>query len=188
MNNLETLYLTQRSEWRAWLEKYHNNKLEVWLIYPKKNSGKPRILYNDAVEEALCFGWIDSINKKLDEENTIQRFSPRNPKSTFSQPNKERLNWLYRRDMIHKSQLLEIEEVIKEEFIFPKDIMFKIKSDQEVVKKYKTFSSSYQRIRIAFIDSARNRPEEFEKRLNNFLEKTREGKLIKGFGGIEKYY
>ena len=185
---METLYLTDRIDWRYWLQKNFDKKPEVWLIYPKKSSGKPRILYNDAVEEALCFGWIDSINKKLDEENTIPRFSPRNPKSKFSQPNKERLNWLYRKDMIHKSQIPAVEEVLKEEFVFPEDIINAIKKDPEIVKNYKKLSPAYQRIRIAFIDAARKRPEEFEKRLRNFLEKTKKGELIKGFGGIEKYY
>ena len=185
---MEQLYFTDRNDWRTWLEANYDKKSEVWLVYPKKSSGKSRIEYNEAVEEALCFGWIDSINKKLDEESTIQRFTPRKPKSSFSQPNKERLNWLYRRDMIHKSQLLAVEEVIKEEFVFPSDIMEKIRSDKETVKHYKGFSPAYQRIRIAYIEAARNRPEEFEKRINNFMKNTREGKMIKGFGGIEKYY
>ena len=72
-----TLYVSERTVWRAWLEKHFDTEVEIWLIYPKKDAGKPRILYNDAVEEALCFGWIDSIVKSLDEESSVQRFSPR---------------------------------------------------------------------------------------------------------------
>jgi uncharacterized protein YdeI (YjbR/CyaY-like superfamily) len=63
-----TLYVTDRKEWRAWLSKNHDKENEIWLIYYRKSSGKRRIPYNDAVEEALCFGWIDSINKNIDKE------------------------------------------------------------------------------------------------------------------------
>ena len=78
----ETIYFADRKNWRKWLEKNFDRKKEIWLLYPKKTSGKPRIPYNDAVEEALCFGWIDSTFKKIDEENNAQRFTPRNPRST----------------------------------------------------------------------------------------------------------
>ena len=66
-------------------------------IYNRKK-GQQRIQYNDAVEEALCFGWIDSINKTLDKDHTIQRFTPRQSKSSYSQPNKERLKWLAKKN------------------------------------------------------------------------------------------
>jgi uncharacterized protein YdeI (YjbR/CyaY-like superfamily) len=101
MKNPETLYVTDRKDWRKWLVKNFDKEKEVWLIYPKKSSGKRRIAYNDAVEEALCFGWIDSTVKSFDEESSIQRFSPRNPKSTYSQQNKERIKWLLEHGMIH---------------------------------------------------------------------------------------
>ena len=88
MEIAQTLYVTNRDDWRAWLEKNSHSEKEVWLVYYRKEAEKPRIPYNDAVEEALCFGWIDSINKKLDEERNVQRFSPRRPKSEYSQTNK----------------------------------------------------------------------------------------------------
>ena len=182
------MFLTSRAEWRTWLEKNFRKESEAWLIYPKKSTGKDRIPYNDAVEEALCFGWIDSINKAYDEDHTIQRFTPRNPKSSYSQPNKERLQWLAERDLVHPDLIGQVNEVISEVFIFPKDILDAIKKDKAVWGNYKQFSEPYKRIRIAYIDAARKRPEEFEKRLKNFIEKTLEGKMIKGFGGIEKYY
>ena len=74
------------------------------------------------------------------------------------------------------------------EFIFPEDILNAIRDDEIAWKNYQEFSEPYKRIRIAYIDAARKRPEEFKKRLNSFLEKTRNGKMIVGFGGIEKYY
>lgn len=66
MEITKTLYVTNRSEWRRWLSEHHATELEIWLVYYRKDSGKPRIPYNDAVEEALCFGWIDSTEKKIE--------------------------------------------------------------------------------------------------------------------------
>ena len=100
MNVGKTLYVTDRQKWRAWLAENYDKEKEIWLIYPKKASGKPRILYNDAVEEALCFGWIDSTAKRIDENSYAQRFSPRNPKSTYSESNKQRLRELVKEGMV----------------------------------------------------------------------------------------
>ena len=187
MDKFKTLYVTDRKRWRKWLEVNFNKKKEIWLIYPNKSSVKPRILYNDAVEEALCFGWIDSTVKKIDEESHIQRFSPRNPKSSYSQANKERLRWLLKENLIHPSMHESVKKVLKEKFVFPSDIINAIKKDKKVWENYQKFSPAYKRIRIAYIDGARKRPEEFNKRLANFIKKTRENKII-GFGGIEKHY
>ena len=77
MEVTKTLYVTNREEWRNWLKEHYSSEEEIWLIYPRKATKKPRIPYNIAVEEALCFGWIDSIIKKLDQERTVQRFSRR---------------------------------------------------------------------------------------------------------------
>ena len=75
------LYISNRKEWRKWLKENHSVVREVWLIYYKKDTGKPRIPYDDAVEEALCFGWIDSTVKRIDDEKYCQKFTPRKDKS-----------------------------------------------------------------------------------------------------------
>ncbi len=188
MKEITTKYFIDRKEWRKWLEKNFETKDDIWLEYPLKKTGKERILYNDAVEEALCFGWIDSTVKSLNEETTIQRFCKRRKNSTFSQPNKERLKWLFENNWIHDSIKNEVLKIIEQDFVFPEDIINQLKLDKGVWENYQNFSESYKRIRIAYIDSARKRPEEFKKRLNNFIDKTKENKLIKGFGGIDKYY
>ena len=90
--------------------------------------------------------------------------------------------------MIHPKFEEKIQNVLSEPFIFPNDIIDRLKKDKTVWKNYQQFSDTYKRIRIAYIDAARIRPEEFEKRLNNFLNKTKENKMIRGFGGIDKYY
>jgi uncharacterized protein YdeI (YjbR/CyaY-like superfamily) len=188
MNEISTKYFVDRKEWRKWLEANFETEEDIWLEYPLKKTGKKRIIYNDAVEEALCFGWIDSTVKSFNDETTIQRFCRRRKKLTFSQPNIERLKWLVENDLIHHSMKDEVINIIQQEFVFPEDIIKRLKSDKDVWTNYQNFSASYRRIRIAYIDDARKRADEFEKRLNNFIDKTKENKMIKGFGGIEKYY
>ena len=188
MAEIEIKYFTTREDWRKWLEENFETSDDIWLEYPKKETGKKRILYNDAVEEALCFGWIDTTVKSLNKETTIQRFCKRRNNSPYSQANKERLRWLLENGLIHKSIFEEIEKVTKKEFVFPRDIIEELKTDKNTWEFFQRMSESYKRIRIAYIESARKRPEEFEKRLNNFIDKTKEKKMIKGFGGIEKYY
>lgn len=87
----DQIHLKTADEWRSWLSKYHDKKNGIWLIYYKKHTGKPRVAYNDAVEEALCFGWIDSIIKKIDDDTYMQKFTPRKPDSNWSALNKKRV-------------------------------------------------------------------------------------------------
>jgi uncharacterized protein YdeI (YjbR/CyaY-like superfamily) len=86
----ETLYVTNRQDFRRWLEKNHKSKKEIWLIQYKKAAKKPSLNYVEAVEEALCFGWIDNTEKSMDIERYATRFSPRRPKSNWTDTNKER--------------------------------------------------------------------------------------------------
>lgn len=183
----KTIYAKDRKEWREWLAANFDTEKEIWLIYPAKDSGKPRIEYNDAVEEALSFGWIDSTVKHFDEYSSAQRFSPRKPDSNYSQANKERLKWLVREGKLHPSIRESVEKALRKEFVFPPDIVNAIKKNKKAWENYQSFSLVYRRIRIAYIESSRSRPVEFKKRLNNFIKKTEQSKLI-GFGGIEKYY
>ncbi len=100
MEITSTLTVATRAAWREWLTNHYTTEKEIWLVYPHKQTGKARLTYNDAVEEALCFGWIDSTVKRLDDDHSAQRFTPRNPKSPYSQPNQERLRWLVERDLV----------------------------------------------------------------------------------------
>jgi uncharacterized protein YdeI (YjbR/CyaY-like superfamily) len=81
---MKTLLVTKRRDWRAWLKSHHETEKEIWLVFHKKHTGKAGLTYDDAVEEAICFGWIDSIVKRRDEQTYVQRFTPRNPKSNWS--------------------------------------------------------------------------------------------------------
>lgn len=188
MEALKTFYTSERMEWREWLSENFEKENEIWFVFPMKDSGEKGLSYNDAVEEALCFGWIDSTIKNLDSLHRIQRFSPRKKGSGYSRANIERLIWLESKGMIHPDVRQSILEIIEIPYEFPADIIEVIRSEDIVWKNYEKFPNAYKRIRIAYIDAARKRPLEFKKRLENFVSKTRENKLIKGFGGIEKYY
>ena len=165
---MEIKYFENREDWRKWLADNFENASDVWFVFPSKFSGEKSVTYNDVVEEALCFGWIDSTIKALDKEHKIQHFTPRNPKSSYSQANKERLKWLLEHNMIHPDREDNIRKVLSAPFVFPNDIIGKLKEDKTVWENYQQFSDAYRRIRIAYIEAARKRPEEFEKRLNMY--------------------
>ena len=185
---METFYTSDRSEWRQYLADHFETAAEVWFVFPTVGSGEEGLSYNDAVEEALCFGWIDSTNRRLDERHCIRRFTPRARGSAYSRPNIERLIWLDAHGMIHPKVRESVLPVIQAPFEYPADILDALRRDETVWENYRKFSEPYKRIRIAYIEAARKRPEEFRKRLDSFMDKTRRNKLITGYGGIEKYY
>jgi uncharacterized protein YdeI (YjbR/CyaY-like superfamily) len=110
---LKTYYAKDRKAWRKWLEKNHAKSPGVWLIYYKKSSGTPRVEYNDAVEEALCFGWIDSTIRPIDDRKYMQRFTPRKPKSGWSGLNKQRINRMIEQGLMTPAGLEKIETAKK---------------------------------------------------------------------------
>ena len=182
------IYCRNREEWREWLSSHFESESEIWFTFPTIASGEKGVTYNDAVEEALCFVWIDGVAGSLDENHNLRRFTPRRKNSPYSRLNIERLIYLDSLGLIHPKLVEDIRKIIYVPFVFPKDIISRIKKDKEAWKNYQSFSDSYKRIRIAYIDAARKRPEEFEKRLNNFINKAKENKIITGYGGTDKYY
>jgi uncharacterized protein YdeI (YjbR/CyaY-like superfamily) len=178
----KTLYVSNRKAWRAWLAKHHKSAPEIWLIYYKKESGKPRIPYNDAVEEALCYGWIDSILKPIDGRKYAQRYSPRRKASRLSDMNRERVRRLVKSGRMTKVGLASIAHVANKRKGFPADILAKLKRDPETWKNFQRFPASYKRIRIGWIEAARARKVAFDQRLNYFLKMT---KANKRFGMVQ---
>ncbi len=184
---IKTFYAKNRTAWRAWLKKNYKTQKEVWLVYPHKSTCKPRVGYNDAVEEALCFGWIDSQVRNIGPDSAAQRFSPRNPKTTYSQANIERLNALYKEGKLMPEVKTGIKGIILARFKFPDDIIEELRKDKTVWKNYSKYPAAYKRIRVAFINGARNRPAEFEKRMAYLIKMTKQNKMF-GFGGVDKYF
>lgn len=182
----ETLYVVEREDWRQWLSENYKRVSEIWLVYPRKHTGQPRIHYNVAVEEALCFGWIDSITRGIDEDRYSQRFTPRKPRSKYSQTNKERLKRLIAQKRIIPDMLAKIDEADLHHFDFPADIENALRENPIVWENFQRYSPAYQRIRVAFVDNGRKRQGEFEKRLAHLLKMTGQNKQF-GFN-IEAYY
>ena len=182
----KTLYVKDAKEWRGWLENNYKKEKDIWLILPHTDSGKKKIVYNDSVEEALCFGWIDSTVKNFDKHTSIQRFTPRRKGSKYSQTNIERLRLLNREGKLIPEIAEATKEVLKKQFHFPKDTIAAIKVNKEAWKNFQRFSDSYKRIRIAYIEEYRSIPEDYKKKLQYFINKTARG-IQFGYGGIEKY-
>ena len=155
MTAAETVSCSERAQWRAWLAEHFEDRDEIWFVFPTKDSSEEGLSYNDAVEEALCFGWIDSTNRRLDDRSCIRRFSPRKAGSPYSRPNIERLIWLEARGMIHPEVRESVLPVISAPFVFPADILDELRQDETVWDNYGRLSEPYKRIRIAYIEAAR---------------------------------
>jgi uncharacterized protein YdeI (YjbR/CyaY-like superfamily) len=177
----ETVYVASRAEWRAWLARNHDKKTEIWLIYPKKNSGLPRVAYRDAVEEALCFGWIDGIVKPIDETRYTQRFTPRKPKSNWSELNRRLYARLLAEGKIAPPGLAKPPE--GERYIsaphevgdeVPPFIVAGLKKHPAARKFFEALAPSHRRHYIAWITNAR-RDETRQRRLAEAIEHLARG-------------
>jgi uncharacterized protein YdeI (YjbR/CyaY-like superfamily) len=103
MKITDTLRVVTRSDWRAWLEAHHERCTEIWLVLARKRTGLPTLTYDGAVEEALCFGWIDGLVKRIDEATYARRFTPRKAGSNWSVPNIRRVRALIRQGVMTPS-------------------------------------------------------------------------------------
>jgi uncharacterized protein YdeI (YjbR/CyaY-like superfamily) len=178
-----TLHVTTRKDWRAWLARHHKTETEIWLVYYRKETGKPRITYNDAVEEALRYGWIDSIIRTLDKERFAQRFSKRRKASGLSQMNKERVRALIAQKKMTRAGLAAIAHAfdpVRDEaadFAIPPDILKPLKENEQAWENLQKLPEGYRRIRIAFIETRkRHGKKQFERSLRHFIDVTAKGK------------
>ncbi len=182
MTNPETLYVKDRNEWRSWLEKNYNSKSEIWLIYYKKHSSKPRIPYDDAVEEALCFGWIDSLVKTIDDEKYKQKYTPRKKNSVWSEHNVKRCEKMIQEGKMTDTGLLLIEEAkkngkwqaaysSKKIFEMPDYLESALKKNKTAWENFNNFAGSYKNNYIAWVISAK-REETKEKRINEVVKRS----------------
>ena len=180
----QVMEFKDRQAWRAWLQEHFQRADEAWLVFALKGAEDEQIGYQDAVEEALCFGWIDGQTLKQDAMHLLRRFTPRRKGSRYSRTNIERLLRLRGQGTLGPGVLEATREMRDAPFVFPNDILPAIRSDPAAWEHFCMFPESYRRIRIAHIESARKNPAEFEKRLSRFIEKTRENRLIAGDAGI----
>lgn len=176
------LYFIDRKDWREWLEKNHSSYQEVWLRYFKKPSGKPRIPYIDAVEEALCFGWIDGKIKRINDDYYIQRFTPRRPGSRWSKYNIDRVEKLKKLGLMKPAGLKAYQESLeKPELIYddrrdghpepPDDLIKALKKNKKAFENFSNFSQSSQRMYIGFLNSSK-KPETRISRIQKIVERA----------------
>src|SRR5207244_3730914 len=146
----DTLDICERAAWRAWLDANHAKSREIWLVFPNKGSGRPRLPYNDAVEEALCFGWIDSIVKKHSPDASAQRFTPRSPGTPVSETNKERARRMIESGRMTSVGLAALGDLTVNGFEVPADIAAALQADAVTWRNFEAFPEGYKRIRVGW--------------------------------------
>ncbi|WP_312369135.1 YdeI/OmpD-associated family protein [Lachnoclostridium sp.] len=170
------LNITTREQLRNWLELNSNKKKYCWVII--SITQKPEtLLYLDAVEEALCFGWIDGIKKKYSEDKLIQRLSPRARKSSWTELNKQRVLRLERLGLMTELGRSVLPDIFYNDFVIDEVIENRLRENDVTYSNFMGFPELYRRIRIDTIVQVKNNHELFEKRLNKFIENTKNGKM-----------
>lgn len=173
-DNLPIIYASSRIEWREWLSLIHLKFQSIWLVIYRKDSEIPSVYYPEAVDEALCFGWIDSKPNKRDDKSYFQLFSKRNPKSNWSKINKEKVAYLIQQKLMHDSGIRMV-EIAKEngtwdalnevdELIIPIDLMNMLNQFDKALDNWNNFPQSTRRGILEWIFNAK-RPETRKKRI-----------------------
>ena len=167
-DGLPLIYAPDRQAWRQWLEASHATARGVWLVYYKRESGRTRVAYADAVEEALCFGWIDSRPNALDEQRSLQLFTPRKPHSAWSRLNKQRIERLTTANLMHPAGLAVVEAAkgdgswlaldAVEDLVMPDDLLAALAVNPQAQAYFQAFPASSKKNILWWIASAK-RPE-----------------------------
>ena len=171
-------YPRNRQAWRNWLQKNHATKRSVWLIMYKKSSGKPTIRYNEVVEEALCFGWIDSVPRKRDAESSFLYISIRKAKSGWSALNKKRIEKLIQENRMTTAGLQKIEAAKKdgswsaldkiEALEMPAALQKALTRNKKALAHFNGFPSSVRKQLFLWVESAKT-PVTKEKRITGIV-------------------
>ncbi|TWT27041.1 YdeI family protein [Planomicrobium sp. CPCC 101110] len=165
-----------RQELREWLEEHSTTEKSCWVIV--STAEQPgAIQYLDAVEEALCFGWIDGTMKKMSDTELAQRLSPRKKKSNWTELNKERVRRLIKLGLMKEEGLRILPDMRPESFAIDQEIEERLREDEQVHRNFSNFPELYRRIRIDTIQSYRNDLDLFNKRLDKFIRNTKENKM-----------
>lgn len=186
MEEATTFYAESRHAWRQWLELYHDKQASVWLIYHKKQSDKPTLTWTEAVDEALCFGWVDSRKKPIDKERYMQFFSPRKPNGTWSKINKEKVQQLIQEQRMTAAGLACIEKARKngswtildevEALIVPEDLEAALGAHAGAKEFFSGLSKSVRKSMLQWLVLAR-RPETRQMRVASIA--THAGQKLK---------
>ncbi|MFN0255062.1 YdeI/OmpD-associated family protein [Pedobacter ureilyticus] len=175
----ETFYPKSKQEWRQWLVENHQSKQSVWLLQYKKKSGKPSVEWGDAVDEALCFGWIDGMRKSIDEESFVQFVCKRKPKSGWSKINKEKIERLIAEGLMTEAGLKSIEIAKQngswalldevEGLTIPQDLDLAFEANVGAKDFFLSLSKSVRKMILQWIAFAK-KPETRQKRIKEVAE------------------
>lgn len=167
---------TSRADLRNWLQDNSITEKCCWVVVSMTPTPNV-LLYLDAVEEALCFGWIDGVKKKISDTELAQRLSPRTKKSSWTELNKERVRRLERLGLMTDEGRRVLPDMELDSFQIDKGIEERLKEENQVYENFLAFPELYQRIRIDTIQSYKSQPDLFESRLEKFIASTRENKM-----------
>ena len=188
MPPVKQLYVTDRDHWRDWLKENHATKKEIWLIYYKKHTGKANIPYDDAVEEALCYGWIDSIIKKIDDEKYARKFTPRNNNSRWSELNKKRVQKTIKQGRMTEVGLAKIKAARKNGQWdkatsaskmpeIPLEFKKALAANKKAKEYFENLASSYRKHYVGWIASAK-REQTRKKRIEEAINLLQQNKKL----------
>jgi uncharacterized protein YdeI (YjbR/CyaY-like superfamily) len=180
---IKTLEVQTRQDWRNWLQEHHGSESEIWLVFHKRHTGLKSISYDDAVEEALCFGWIDSLVKRLDDARYARKFTPRTPDSRWSTINRRRYENLKARGLLAPAGLERAptgrsgDAPRPSASVIPPYIERRLKANPRAWDYFEQLAPSYRRTFIGWIESAK-REETKEKRLREAIRLLAAGKKL----------
>jgi uncharacterized protein YdeI (YjbR/CyaY-like superfamily) len=178
MQITKTTQAANRAEWRAWLEKHHSTESEVWLVYTRKGSDKPSVTYPESLEEALCFGWIDSLIQKIDDEKYARKFNPRRVGSKWSDLNKHLVAKLIKEKRMTEAGLAPVDFSLPEvdaprlgrpEITLPEWLKEGLMVNPIAWKNFNHFPASHRRAYIAWISDAK-KEETRQRRIREAIE------------------
>lgn len=185
---MKQLYVKTKDEWRKWLSINHDKEVEVWLIFFKKNTGTPSLEYETAVEEALCFGWIDSIIKKIDDTKYARKFTPRKDNSKWSEINKKRVAKIIKKGLMTEFGFSKIDaakktgywnkvEKLNISFDLPEEFTQALKQNKKAKTFFEKLAPTYQKHFIGWIVVAK-RQETKERRIKESISLLEKGQKL----------
>lgn len=185
---MKEVYVKTRKAWRDWLERHHDKSQGIWLVFYKKHTGKPTLEYNDAVEEALCYGWIDSIIKKIDDEKYVRKLTPRKADSRWSDLNKQRVKKLMQEKRMTKFGSALVTQAKKSRLwddsgrptlpsALPEELASALKKNKKAKQYFEQLAPSYKKQFIGWIAMAK-RQETRDRRVKEAIELLKQGRKL----------
>jgi uncharacterized protein YdeI (YjbR/CyaY-like superfamily) len=187
---MNTLEVKTRDDWRRWLAAHHDTESELWLVFHRKHTGLPNVPYGETVEEALCFGWVDSIIKRIDERRYARKYTPRRPGSPWSELNKARATRMIEAGRMTPAGVTLIEhakasgewtrrharpDVSADEV--PPELTEALAADPEADRNFRALAPSYRKRYVLWIATAR-RPDTRRRRTREAIQKLRRGEKL----------